>query len=465
MSDAPEQVLTYHYTVRDASGAVRDATRPDAPRMTLLGRGDELAAVAARLQDAAPGARLAFTLEPEEAFGVPDPAQIYAIARADWQAAAPVLGPVALQVRTEGGEVVSLSGRIVEVDAERVVFDANHPLAGQRVGFEIEVVAAREATPEEVRAGQPLPFPLDLFARRAFPGEVGDLMRQFATVSMCPPFPWGHWQMARLVRERCAALQGDVIELGVGLGGMSMLLGSLFRDSGRRVFALDTYAGLPPPDPERDNPYFLEGLYRGTDPLLDRLRGALARHDLDEVVTPLPGLFADTLQALPPDARFCLAHLDSDLYRSVRDSLEGVWDRVVPGGAVVIDDFFHHGQGPARACADFFNARGLRPVHHVLFPYAVCVIKGEEAPSRWWRSLDGNAYSFAWMRKDALLREAVEASVARCAPSTRAHANAARLLALLSAPADRNADLYDYQAALEDFWDGIAAGFSAVVPL
>ena len=42
-----------------------------------------------------------------------------------------------------------------------------------------------------------------------------------------------------------------------------------------------------------------------------------------------------------------------------QDALEKVWDLLQPGGVVVIDDFFHKVQGPARAAAQFFRSRQM----------------------------------------------------------------------------------------------------------
>ena len=112
----------------------------------------------------------------------------------------------------------------------------------------------------------------------------------------------------------------------------------------------------------------------------------------------MKGFFEDALPQLDPDRRFCFVHIDADLYSSVLCALEQLYDRVVAGGVIAIDDFFHPGQGPVRATAEFFNSRGLTPLYHVGFPYSVFVIK--EDWGRVLRSLDGNAYSLEWLRSD-----------------------------------------------------------------
>ena len=249
-----------------------------------------------------------------------------------------------------------------------------------------------------------------------------------------------------------------MIELGVGAGGTSLFMAEFARVAERKVYSLDTFVGLPEPDKVLDNPYWQPGMYKGVNPLAPRLRRLADRHGFADTLIIKQGLFADTLPTLPEDVQFCFAHLDSDLYVSIMDSLNGVYDRVVDGGLIVIDDFFHHAQGPARAVSDFFNERGISPVFHISFPYSVGIFKGEQVPSQNSRSLDGNTYSFDWLRKDPILRAAVEKSLARAEPGSRHERNAERLLEVLTATEHRPSHLYDYYSALERYWDTFAAG-------
>jgi hypothetical protein len=349
-------------------------------------------------------------------------------------------------------------GDHVTVDAE-MPGDGPPPLAGQRLTFELDVVHVRRATDNELTHKTVIPFPLDVLNTRDFPGDIGVDMLRFARDCMFPPWPWGHWLYGRLLAEQCGPLDGDLIELGVGLGGTSMFMASRCPD--RHVYALDTFTGLPSPDATHDNPYFVAELYRGASaPLVEHVKARLKAENLQDRVTLLQGRFKDTLPQLAEDQKFCLAHLDSDLYASVFTSLEGIWDRMVDGGVVVFDDYFHPAQGPARACSDFFNQRGIRPIYQVVFPYGVFVIKGREVPDRRHRSIDGNTYSFDWLRTDVFLRDALEQSAQRCVPNSRAKANADRLLGVLTAQTWRTSDIYAYWSSLEDFWDTIAFGFT-----
>jgi len=275
---------------------------------------------------------------------------------------------------------------------------------------------------------------------------------------MLPPYPWGQWLYGHLLTERCLSLEGDLVEAGVGNGGTSLFLGALAQPRDKRVFSYDTFEGLPAPDPRYDNTYFRAGMYRESRTgkrMEASFSEGIESFGLQDTIVPVKGLFSETLGTVAPGQRFCFVHLDSDLYRSTLSSLEVLWDRVVAGGVIAIDDFFHHGQGPARAAQRFFGSRGLEPVYHVVFPGSVVIVKGEGPdPTHPKRSLDGNIYGFDLMRKDKYFVKVVASAAARdVRDANRAAANQRRFFEFLGAPSPRTSDVYEYLRALEDFWD------------
>jgi hypothetical protein len=239
----------------------------------------------------------------------------------------------------------------------------------------------------------------------------------------------------------------------------------------------------------KDNHYFVEGDYRPPEGV-DQKEAFMkwkSKFDVDDVMYVEKCFFKDLVI---PDAfdKFAFVHLDSDLYDSVYESLELVWDRISPGGCVAIDDFFHHAQGPARAVSDFFrkrgNPKGEPPLLYVVPTYAVLIIKGQSAfieaksassPARRGsmhspRALDGNFYSFKIVRTCTPFIKAVEESVARATAAckqeglsevarraiNRSRINAEAFLEFLRYPdsaARSGADILRYLWPLEDQWD------------
>lgn len=294
----------------------------------------------------------------------------------------------------------------------------------------------------------------------AFPGKLGALVRRVDPIAMFPPYPWGQWLYAKVILDRCATLPGDIIETGVGLGGMSIFLALLAESQGwkKKVYSVDSFQGLPAPDPRKDNPYFVQGEYgpvpKRKESIQETFAGITRDFGVADRVVPVQGFFADVLPALVKGKKFSVVHIDADLFDSVYCALDNLYDRVVDGGVIIIDDFFHHVQGPLRAASEFFNARKKTPVYHVSFPYSIFIFKGEDAGARM-RSLDGNVYSFEWLRRDRVLRSALLDSLRRSWDHPRARENCGRLLDLLKSKVHRSSDVFEYWRALEDFWDGI----------
>lgn len=347
-------------------------------------------------------------------------------------------------------------------------------------------------------------FPFDLFnsagtlERGKAYGLSDDLLAELRYVRlhcMCPPFPWGQI----IYRSLCLGnilqpgVEGHFAEFGIGQGGTSVFFARLAKAYGRKFLAVDSFEGLPPPDMGKDNHYFLEGDYRSVNNVdnYENFMKYKSEFHIDDTIHVIKGFFKDV--EIPPEFdKFAFVHLDSDLYDSVYDSLEKIWDRVVDGGIVAIDDFFHHAQGPARAVADFFRNRCAGdepPLLYVVPTYAVLIIKGQSAfleaaqpqnadpsaPRRRVgkmhgpRALDGNFYSFRLVRGCRPFIAAVEESVAKVRAAAaqaegederealeRTRTNAEAYLTFLKYPdsAPRSgSDIMRYLWPLEDQWD------------
>jgi len=96
------------------------------------------------------------------------------------------------------------------------------------------------------------------------------------------------------------------------------------------VILADSFAGLPPPDPDR-YPADAGSVFHEYPDLavpLDEVRRNFARFGLlDEQVMFIPGLFKDTLPKAPVD-RLAVLRLDGDMYESTIQALDSLYDKV-----------------------------------------------------------------------------------------------------------------------------------------
>jgi hypothetical protein len=137
---------------------------------------------------------------------------------------------------------------------------------------------------------------------------------------------------------------GDLMETGVWRGGVVILMRAILKAHGvtnRRVWAADSFEGLPPPDPKKYPPD--AGLYLNTFKelavSLEQVQENFRRYGLlDEQVRFLKGWFRDSLPAAPVE-RLAVLRLDGDLYESTMDALVSLYPKVEAGGYVIIDDY------------------------------------------------------------------------------------------------------------------------------
>ena len=93
------------------------------------------------------------------------------------------------------------------------------------------------------------------------------------------------------------------------------------------------------------------------------------------------GFFNETLPHSPVE-KIAFLRLDGDLYESTRDALEYLYDKVVVGGFIYVDDY-HSFAGCKLAVNDFLDNRGLRPQISRVREWSF----GADDEAIWWRKL------------------------------------------------------------------------------
>lgn len=162
---------------------------------------------------------------------------------------------------------------------------------------------------------------------------------------------------------------GDLVETGVWRGGSCIFMRGIlaaYGDPDRRVWVCDSFEGLP----EHDGRYEADigdQFHTFTELAIsvEEVQENFRRYGLlDDRVEFLKGWFADTLGTAPIE-QIAVLRLDGDMYSSTMDALEPLYDRVAPGGFVIVDDYGAV-PGCAQAVHDFRDARGIDdPIHTV----------------------------------------------------------------------------------------------------
>jgi len=145
-----DRVVRMHYTLSDADGTTIESSVGRDPLVYLHGRGQIIPGLERALEGSESGARHNVTVAPADAYGERDPLAVMRAPREDFPDGLILEPGVEVQADTPDGP---LSFVVVSVDREEAVLDANHPLAGKHLTFDVEVLEVREATPEEVSHG------------------------------------------------------------------------------------------------------------------------------------------------------------------------------------------------------------------------------------------------------------------------------------------------------------------------
>jgi O-methyltransferase len=170
-----------------------------------------------------------------------------------------------------------------------------------------------------------------------------------------------------------AGVDGDCVECGVWRGGSLMMMAlalQQFGDVGRRIYAFDTFEGMPPPGPRdirRDSGETASSLLATSPRSEDSMIWALAsietvRANMGTTGYPMQlvsfhrGLVEETLPAQAP-ARIALLRLDTDWYDSTKHELVHLYPRLAPGGVLIIDDYGYF-IGAQKATDEYFAESG-----------------------------------------------------------------------------------------------------------
>jgi FKBP-type peptidyl-prolyl cis-trans isomerase SlyD len=154
------QIVELEYTLEVEGGEVVESSKEEGPLQYLHGAGEIPELLEEALNGKATGDKLELTLKPEDAFGEYDVDALTTVPRDEFPEDAELEKDQWIQVQVmmdeedeqeekEDGEF-DMDMRVVEVNAESVVLDANHPLAGKTITYKVEVKEHRAPTEEDM---------------------------------------------------------------------------------------------------------------------------------------------------------------------------------------------------------------------------------------------------------------------------------------------------------------------------
>jgi len=138
--------LTFHYTLRDRAGRVLDTSQGAEPLACVEGTGQIIEGLEMVLRGMAAGDKRRVVVPPEKGYGLREEAMVQKVPRARLPVDDLKVGDQFQTGPDRQDPVVT----VVAIEGEEVLLDANHPLAGEELHFEVELLTARPATPAEL---------------------------------------------------------------------------------------------------------------------------------------------------------------------------------------------------------------------------------------------------------------------------------------------------------------------------
>lgn len=131
--------VIFHFDIKLSDGSAAESTRVhNKPAKLQMGDGSISPAFEAELLGLTAGDKKTFTLAPEDAYGMPNPDNIYYVDRTRFSSDAPAKAGMIIGFTMQDGS--EMPGLVREVVGESVTVDFNHPLAGQTLTFSVEIV-------------------------------------------------------------------------------------------------------------------------------------------------------------------------------------------------------------------------------------------------------------------------------------------------------------------------------------
>ena len=148
----PGRVILMDYMVKVGTGQIVESSSAKGPIEYLHGAGQILPALERALEGLGEGEQAAFSISPEEAYGERREDNVVSLPRTLFPNDIRLERGLCLYARASGGQSYPITVRDVHEDMVEV--DLNHPLAGERLFFEVKICGVRPAGNQEIFSGK-----------------------------------------------------------------------------------------------------------------------------------------------------------------------------------------------------------------------------------------------------------------------------------------------------------------------
>jgi FKBP-type peptidyl-prolyl cis-trans isomerase SlyD len=147
------QVYTVHYVLKNKIGELVDTSEGSEPLHFLYGTPEIIEGIQKAVKDRNVGDCLEVTIPPEMAYGEYREELVRKVPKSLFEGVEKL--EVGMKFQTNSGDETQVV-QVVGIEGNLIRVDANHPLAGFTLYFDLEIVGRRDATEDEITQGRPL---------------------------------------------------------------------------------------------------------------------------------------------------------------------------------------------------------------------------------------------------------------------------------------------------------------------
>lgn len=150
MKVSQNKVVSFHYDLIDASGSGIETTREDDPVLFLVGAGNVLPGLEQAMMGKTVGDSFTVTLAAEQAYGLRDESKIDRVSAKYLKHEGKLVPGKIVRIDTNQG---LKTATVIKAGKFTVDIDLNHPLAGQVITFDLEIMDIRDGSADEIAHG------------------------------------------------------------------------------------------------------------------------------------------------------------------------------------------------------------------------------------------------------------------------------------------------------------------------
>lgn len=154
MTIVKNAIATLHYTLKDDAGEILDVADKNNPFLYMHGVGGMIPGLEKALEGKQAGDKVVVSVAPVDAYGERNPSLTQDVPREMFGNISDedmVVGAQFQAQTDQGVEIITVAA----IEGDTIKIDGNHPMAGETLHFDVDVIEIREATEEEISHGHP----------------------------------------------------------------------------------------------------------------------------------------------------------------------------------------------------------------------------------------------------------------------------------------------------------------------